>query len=92
MFLENRLNEYIRHYEQLNYDTTKIHEAHKRAKRSVVRDNTIHVSFQAHNRHFQLRLKRDLSVFSDSLEVHGPKGQIDVDTSHIYYGHLVGKY
>ncbi|KAJ8921776.1 hypothetical protein NQ315_008401 [Exocentrus adspersus] len=84
-----RLNEYISHYETLNYDTGEVHRAHVRTKRSVVRDNSVHLSFRAHNRDFRLRLKRDLSVFSDSLEVHGPQGQIDVDTSHIYQGHLV---
>ncbi|KAJ8977438.1 hypothetical protein NQ317_000160 [Molorchus minor] len=86
-----RLNEYISHYEPLNYDTTDVQRAHARAKRSLVRDNFVHLSFRAHTRDFRLRLKRDLSVFRDSMEVHGPQGRIDVDTSHIYHGHLVGE-
>lgn len=85
-----RLSEYISHYEPLNYDAADVHRAHVRAKRSVVRDNFVHLSFRAHSRDFRLRLKRDLSVFSDSMEVHGPQGQLDVDTAHIYRGHIVG--
>ncbi|XP_060523585.1 disintegrin and metalloproteinase domain-containing protein 10 isoform X2 [Cylas formicarius] len=87
----DKLNEYISHYQPLNYDTGDVHSAHVRAKRSVVEDNHVHVSFRAHGRDFRLRLKRDLHVFSDSLEVHGPNGPIDVDTSHVYKGHLVGE-
>ncbi|CAH0559198.1 unnamed protein product [Brassicogethes aeneus] len=88
----NRLNEYISHYETLNYDTSEVHRNHLRAKRSVVSDNLVQLSFRAHDRHFRLRLKRDLQVFNDKLEVHGPNGQpIDVDTSHIYHGHLGGE-
>ncbi|KAG5883381.1 hypothetical protein JTB14_018141 [Gonioctena quinquepunctata] len=63
-----------------------------RAKRSLVRDNLVHLSFRSHGRDFRLRLKRDLSVFSDDMEVHGPQGKHDnVDTSHIYEGHLLGE-
>ncbi|XP_049820220.1 disintegrin and metalloproteinase domain-containing protein 10 isoform X2 [Aethina tumida] len=88
----NRLNEYISHYETLDYDTRDVHRNHLRAKRSVVRDNHVHVSFRAHGRDFRLRLKRDLQVFGDRLEVHGPDDRpIDADTSHIYHGHLVGE-
>lgn len=87
----NRLNEYISHYEPLSYDTTDIHKAHLRAKRSVSEDNAVHISFKAHGREFRLRLKRDLKVFSNNLEVHGESGPLNVDTSHIYEGHLLGE-
>ncbi|KAK0168219.1 hypothetical protein PV327_002044 [Microctonus hyperodae] len=86
-----RLNEYIRHYEPLSYPTEEVHQHHLRAKRSVTFDNEISVKFNAHKRHFHLRLKRDLSIFSDNLIIEGPSGEIeDLDTSHIYHGHLVG--
>lgn len=88
----DRLNEYIKHYETLNYETKDIHRAHLRAKRSVTKDNTVHLSFNAHNREFRLRLKRDLHIFSDKLQViHDNKGPVDADTSHIYRGHLLGE-
>lgn len=91
-FSARRLNEYIRHYEPLSYPTEEVHQHHLRAKRSVTFDNEISVKFNAHKRHFHLRLKRDLSIFSDNLIIEGPSGEIeDLDTSHIYHGHLVGK-
>ncbi|XP_031334981.1 disintegrin and metalloproteinase domain-containing protein 10 isoform X3 [Photinus pyralis] len=84
----NRLNEYISHYEPLDYDSTDVHRSHLRSKRSVVTDHEVHMSFYAHGRKFNLRLRRDLSVFHEKLEVHGPNGPIAADTSHIYHGHL----
>lgn len=88
----NRLNEYITHYETLNYDSTDVHKAHLRAKRSISQDNAVHLSFQAHGKNFRLRLKRDLSVFSNELQVNDDSGPLEVDTSHVYEGHLVGKF
>ncbi|XP_051173627.1 disintegrin and metalloproteinase domain-containing protein 10 isoform X2 [Leptopilina boulardi] len=87
----SRLNEYIRHFEVLNYPTHEVHQSHLRAKRSVTRDNTVSLKFSAHGKDFHLRLKRDLSTFSDNLLIEGPSGQEeDLDTSHIYEGHLEG--
>ncbi|XP_074094703.1 zinc-dependent metalloprotease kuz isoform X5 [Cotesia typhae] len=86
------LNEYIRHYEPLSYPTEKIHQSHLRSKRSVVHNNVVNIHFNAHSRDFHIRLKRDLSTFSDNLVIEGPSGEIeDMDTSHIYEGHLVGE-
>uniref|UniRef100_A0A6P7FQB9 Disintegrin and metalloproteinase domain-containing protein 10 n=1 Tax=Diabrotica virgifera virgifera TaxID=50390 RepID=A0A6P7FQB9_DIAVI len=93
-FIESaeRLNEYIRHYETLAYDTEAVHRAHTRAKRSIASDNYVHVAFKAHGHDFRVRLKRDLHVFEDKLEVQGPTGEpLDVDTSHIYQGHILGE-
>lgn len=65
---------------------------HSKARRSISDNNLVHVEFKAHSQFFRLRLKRDLRVFGDSLEVHDEKGKIDVDTDHIYQGHLLGKF
>lgn len=58
-------------------------------------DAAIHLQFKAHSRTFNLRLKRDLSTFSDNLVILDPHGSIlnssQADTAHIYSGHLVGK-
>ncbi|XP_003425500.1 disintegrin and metalloproteinase domain-containing protein 10 isoform X2 [Nasonia vitripennis] len=87
-----RLNEYIRHYEPLTYDAGEVHRNHLRAKRSATRDNAITLKFRAHGRDFRLRLKRDLSTFSDNLVIIGPTSQReDLDISHIYEGHLIGE-
>lgn len=63
------LNEYISHYETLNYDHHQIHASHSRAKRSVTKDPYVYLKFRAHNRPFHLRLKRDVDTFSDNLVV-----------------------
>ncbi|XP_015596186.1 disintegrin and metalloproteinase domain-containing protein 10 isoform X2 [Cephus cinctus] len=87
-----RLNEYIRHYETLSYPAEDVHRSHLRAKRSVTRDNAVNLKFRSHGRNFHIRLKRDLTTFSNDLIVEGPSGKIeDLDTSHIYQGHLLGE-
>ena len=65
-----RLNEYISHFETLSYDTKHLHAKHTRAKRSIIgEDQHVHLKFSAHGETFHLRLKRDLTTFSDNLEV-----------------------
>lgn len=68
-FSGKRLNEYISHYETLSYDHRELHASHSRAKRSVTKDSHVYMKFRAHNRHFHIRLKRDLVTFSDNLVV-----------------------
>lgn len=68
-FPGKRLNEYISHYETLSYDERHIHASHNRAKRSVTKDPHVFLKFKAHGRNFHIRLKRDVSTFSDSLVV-----------------------
>lgn len=86
----NRLNEYISHYETLNYDDRHLHASHNRAKRSVTKDHHVYLRFKAHGKDFHLRLKRDLTTFSDKLEVHSTDGPVPFDTSHIYQGEVIG--
>uniref|UniRef100_A0A336M3J2 ADAM10 endopeptidase n=1 Tax=Culicoides sonorensis TaxID=179676 RepID=A0A336M3J2_CULSO len=85
-----RLNEYISHYETLDYDINHIHASHTRAKRSVTKDHHVNLKFKAHGRDFHIRLKRDLHTFSDNLVVDSTNGPLNVDTSHIYHGEVVG--
>ncbi|XP_034937515.1 disintegrin and metalloproteinase domain-containing protein 10 isoform X2 [Chelonus insularis] len=86
------LNQYIRHYEPLSYSTDEIHRHHLRTKRSITQNQPINLKFQALDRHFHLRIKRDVTTLSDKLVVEGPSGDIEeVDTSHLYEGHLVGE-
>lgn len=88
---ERPLNEYISHYETLSYDHKHLHASHSRAKRSVTKDHQVHLRFKAHGKDFNIRLRRDLSTFSDKLEIHGPHGgPIEVDASHLYEGELIG--
>lgn len=83
-----RLNEWIGHYEQLDYD----HEAvQHRAKRSLDGYHTvIPITFNSHNRTFRLRLRRDTSdVFAPDFKVESYDGRlVDVDLSRIVDGEL----
>lgn len=42
-------------------------------------------------RHFNLRMKRDTSLFSEEFRVETSNAVLDYDTSHIYTGHIYGK-
>ncbi|XP_046811665.1 disintegrin and metalloproteinase domain-containing protein 10-like [Lucilia cuprina] len=86
----NRLNEYISHYETLDYDHQHIRASHHRARRSVTKDHYVHLKFQAHGRDFHIRLKRDLYTFSNKLEIIDSNGPLDVSTDHIYEGDVIG--
>ncbi|XP_071564926.1 disintegrin and metalloproteinase domain-containing protein 10 isoform X1 [Temnothorax nylanderi] len=88
-----RLNEYIRHYETLSYPVEEVHRSHLRAKRSINRDSTVTLKFRAHGKDFHIRLKRDLTTFSNNLIIEGSTGerQYNADISHVYQGNLVGE-
>ncbi|XP_023084412.1 disintegrin and metalloproteinase domain-containing protein 10 [Piliocolobus tephrosceles] len=88
----NPLNKYIRHYEGLSYNVDSLHQKHQRAKRAVSHeDQFLRLDFHAHGRHFNLRMKRDTSLFSDEFKVETSNKVFDYDTSHIYTGHIYGE-
>ncbi|KAG7274273.1 hypothetical protein CRUP_037200 [Coryphaenoides rupestris] len=86
------LNKYIRHYEGLSYDTAALHSSHQRAKRAVSHeDRTLQLDFHAHGRYFNLRMKRDTSLFSPDIVIDVSGVQEPVDISHIYTGEIFGE-
>ncbi|XP_073692307.1 disintegrin and metalloproteinase domain-containing protein 10 isoform X1 [Garra rufa] len=86
------LSKYIRHYEGLSYDTDVLHSKHQRAKRALPhQDQFLHLDFHAHGRHFNLRMKRDTSLFAPDLKVEVSGVEIPYDTSHIYTGEIYGE-
>uniref|UniRef100_A0A8C9ZRA4 Disintegrin and metalloproteinase domain-containing protein 10 n=1 Tax=Sander lucioperca TaxID=283035 RepID=A0A8C9ZRA4_SANLU len=88
----NPLDKYIRHYEGLSYDTEVLHNSHQRAKRALSpQDKTVHLDFHAHGRHFNLRMKRDTTLFSPDLIIEVSGEVAPVDTSHIYSGEIFGE-
>ncbi|XP_029623327.1 disintegrin and metalloproteinase domain-containing protein 10 [Salmo trutta] len=88
----NPLNKYIRHYEGLSYDTEALHSNHQRAKRAVSHeDKVLQLDFHAHGRHFNLRMKRDTSLFSPDLKVEVSGVEAPYDPSHIYTGEIFGE-
>ncbi|XP_034433085.1 disintegrin and metalloproteinase domain-containing protein 10 [Hippoglossus hippoglossus] len=86
------LNKYIRHYEGLSYDTEALHSSHQRAKRALApAERAVHLDFHAHGRYFNLRMKRDTSLFSPDLIIEVSGEESPVDTSHIYSGEIFGE-
>uniref|UniRef100_A0A667WVP0 Disintegrin and metalloproteinase domain-containing protein 10 n=1 Tax=Myripristis murdjan TaxID=586833 RepID=A0A667WVP0_9TELE len=88
----NPLSKYIRHYEGLSYDTELVHSKHQRAKRALSHeDKFLHLDFHAHGRHFNLRMKRETTLFAQDLKVDVSGEEIPYDTSHIYTGEVYGE-
>ncbi|CAJ1049197.1 disintegrin and metalloproteinase domain-containing protein 10 [Xyrichtys novacula] len=88
---ENPLNQYIRHYEGLSYDTEALHNSHQRAKRALSpQDRIVHLDFHALGRYFNLRMKRDTTIFSPDLVIEVSGEKEPMDTSSIYSGEVFG--
>ncbi|XP_068168709.1 disintegrin and metalloproteinase domain-containing protein 10-like [Antennarius striatus] len=86
------LNKYIDHYEGVSYDTETLRSSHQRAKRALSsQDKTLQLDFHAYGRYFNLRMKRDTSIFSPDLIIDMSGEQTPIDTSHIYSGEIFGE-
>ena len=87
-------NIFLSHYEHLNYDSTLVHESHRRLKRSLDSENSwLNIRFKSHGKNFHLRLKRDTSVFATdhSLDINGEK-QGTSDLGFLFHGNLKGMF
>ena len=86
------IESYVHHYEGLSYHSGAVDRQHHRHKRSLPEhDHWVEgVEFRAHGRDFQLRLRRDHSVFHNDLAIvdGGDNHLAHLDLSHIYQGHL----
>ncbi|XP_042264262.1 disintegrin and metalloproteinase domain-containing protein 10 [Thunnus maccoyii] len=88
----NPLNKFIHHYEGLSYDTEALHNSHQRAKRALSpQDKTVHLDFHSHGRHFNLRMRRDTTLFSPDVIIEVSGEESPIDTSHIYSGEIFGE-
>ena len=94
------LNDYVSHFEFLDYDAVAVQRENTRHKRSMPQDHhQVFMDFFSHGRRFQLDLKRDFTAFGDRLEVirGDHTGRNDesitekVDTSQMYHGTVRGK-
>ena len=94
------LDDYVSHFEFLDYDAIALHREHTRHKRSHPEDgHKVQMDFFSHGRRFQLDLNRDYKAFGDRLEVirgdhTGTNDELvtdKVDTSHMYHGVVRGK-
>lgn len=80
-----RLNEFVSHFEPLKYDRRKLEQTHRRVRRSLDKDSILHLDFKAYGRSFNLRLKRDTTIFAPNLEVDS-----EFDPAKVYKGHIDG--
>ncbi|XP_013415901.1 disintegrin and metalloproteinase domain-containing protein 10-like isoform X3 [Lingula anatina] len=88
---KNKLNDYISHYEELNYDANDLHNLHLRAKRSLS-DQSLNLRFKAHSRNFNLELQKDSKIFSKNADIeYGDGSTKPLDTSFLYRGQLRGE-
>ncbi|KAJ8391599.1 hypothetical protein AAFF_G00087400, partial [Aldrovandia affinis] len=88
----NPLTKYIRHYEGLSYDTEALHGDHQRAKRALSHeDKFVHLDFHSHGRYFDLRMKRDTTMFAQDFKLEMSGEETPYDTSHIYTGEIYGE-
>lgn len=51
-FVGERLNDFVSHFEPLNYDKSLLENRHQRVRRSLDRDSALHLNFKAHGRYF----------------------------------------
>ncbi|XP_049524983.1 disintegrin and metalloproteinase domain-containing protein 10 homolog [Dermacentor silvarum] len=89
-----RLNMFVRRFEPVYYDPELVHRNHVRAKRSIEGGGSGHVRVQIRStkRSLNLHLSADASVFHEDLVVESStEGIINVDTSHIYKGYIIGQ-
>lgn len=86
------LNDFIGHFEGLDYNTDIVQRSHQRARRSTSDSPNVHLSFQAHGRTFRLQLHRDTSTFLQNPEIVSSDGSYHpLDVSHIYQGVVEGE-
>ncbi|XP_062869448.1 disintegrin and metalloproteinase domain-containing protein 10 [Trichomycterus rosablanca] len=80
---------YLKYYETLTYDKTAVHQQHHRLKRHIDPDSQeLHLDFEAYQKLFHLRLKRDFEGFADDFKVLSENGSRRGDLSHVYSGKL----
>ncbi|KAH7945529.1 hypothetical protein HPB49_011957 [Dermacentor silvarum] len=85
---------FVRRFEPVYYDPELVHRNHVRAKRSIEGGGSGHVRVQIRStkRSLNLHLSADASVFHEDLVVESStEGIINVDTSHIYKGYIIGQ-
>ena len=99
--LSPSLEDYVSHFEFLDYDAIAVHRESTRHKRSLPQDShKVQMDFFSHGRRFQLDLQRDHKAFGDRLEVirgdHTERNDESitdkVDTSHMYHGQVRGTF
>lgn len=86
------ISPFIKHYEELSYDQEALHRQHQRLRRGTQpHEQTLQLDFNAFQRTFRLRLRRDTTVFSENFELEAENHPSTADLSHLYSGELQGE-
>lgn len=90
----DRLSPYVRHHERLDYSRAQVEALHQRHRRHLSADAPpVQLDFQALERHFRLRLRRDVAAFAAGAVLVGPGGEPEpLLADHVYEGHLEGEW
>lgn len=99
MSVRVRLNDFIRHYEPLDYDPSIVLQNHGRWKRwaegGTQPESEPQVSFnlKAHGKNFRIRLRRDKTTFGDHFELAlgTDDAQPFLENIHLFEGDLEGR-
>ena len=82
----NRLSDSILHYEPVEYSKDFLISRHLRIRKSIgANDQELQLDFKAHDRRFNLRLKRDTNLFTHNLHIEDAK---EFHPSNIYEGYI----
>eukprot|EP00117_Sycon_ciliatum_P034655 scpid31570/ scgid26409/ Disintegrin and metalloproteinase domain-containing protein 10; CDw156; Kuzbanian protein homolog; Mammalian disintegrin-metalloprotease len=93
---KRRLDTYISHYEELNYNTEPLAQEHARVKRETKGYNRffgdpLEVSFSSHGKYFRLKLNPHHHVFHpDAKFIDGNGKPFPYDHSEFYSGKVIG--
>ncbi|XP_018424017.1 PREDICTED: disintegrin and metalloproteinase domain-containing protein 10-like [Nanorana parkeri] len=80
---------FLKYYETLSYDRTRLLQSHQRSKRATNEEKTIvTLDLAAYKRKFALMLRRDSSAFADDFTVMSHDQPLPVDISFLYKGRL----
>ncbi|CAD5110616.1 DgyrCDS2 [Dimorphilus gyrociliatus] len=77
---------FVKYYEQFNYRIN----IKDRLKRSTKEDDVIEWNFKAHQRRFNLVLKRDANLFTPDASFETSKGKFTFNKPRFYRGHVLG--
>ena len=86
-----RLNDFITHYESVEYNHHELMADHERLKRTISGKRHLELQFNALGKHFHFHLYPDTSIFSDDFQMF-VNGRPDrsADMTMYYSGQAVG--
>ncbi|KAF0313193.1 Disintegrin and metalloproteinase domain-containing protein 10 [Amphibalanus amphitrite] len=82
------LNDFIRHYELIEYDASALAAQHRRVRRSIEPSPDVQLRFRTGARDFRLRLQPDRSLFTPDVVFESDTGPVQFDTNSVYKGVL----